>query len=54
MLSCLQFGMWEIQWVHCVLNDADYADREVWVTEISQEASPLYKSQNLITQWWPL
>ena len=21
-LSCSQFGMWEIQWVHCVLNDA--------------------------------
>ena len=20
--------MWEIQWVHCVLNDAEYADRK--------------------------
>ena len=26
--GCLQFGMWEIQWVHCVLNDAEYADRK--------------------------
>ena len=23
-----QFGMWEMQWVHCVLNDAEYADRK--------------------------
>ena len=28
------FTVWYVgnQWVHCVLNDAEYADRKVWVT----------------------